>query len=392
MEESARTPHSLGPLLKFGPHRSDEDKVFILIECPEKQMPTSDNDRISGFRLYGPSFGQQSDGDTGIRVFRCLNVEISNMEIAGWGNAGIDVQDEGNEYQQPADGPGQEQPNNAPGERIGRPEQIRILHNYIHNNQHPRQWIVSCRWIIFCTPWLSSHTAGYGVDVSHGAWAQIDENVFDFNRHAITASGNSGGYGAFRNLVLKGGGVHVETPTIHTQQFDVHGSGDNGFGDPASVRFRYYQNSFQYYANSFSFLHAPAVEIRGRPQMLSYIHYNVFAHEDLLGGAINVNDMSDLDVIKIANNISHFDSYGHYGVCDFDDDGIDDLFLATGETWWYSSSGEFQWTYLSQHTERLDQVKLGYFDDDSRCDVLTERSRLGGFQWRHRRMEEHRPI
>jgi hypothetical protein len=46
--------------------------------------------------------------------------------------------------------------------------------------------------------------------------------------------------------------------------------------------------------------------------------------------------------------------------------------LATGKTWWYSSFGEFPWTYLRAWTERLNQVRLGYFDDDQRCDVLTE--------------------
>jgi hypothetical protein len=36
------------------------------------------------------------------------------------------------------------------------------------------------------------------------------------------------------------------------------------------------------------------------------------------------------------------DTFGEYfSQCDFDGDGIDDLFLATGETWWYSSSGKF---------------------------------------------------
>ena len=58
--------------------------------------------------------------------------------------------------------------------------------------------------------------------------------------------------------------------------------------------------------------------------------------------------------------------------CGSGGDGIDDLFLPTGKTWWFSSYSEFQWTYLSARTERLDQVRLGYFDDDQRCDVLTQ--------------------
>jgi hypothetical protein len=353
-QEPARTPHSLGPLLQFGPHRGHGKTVFLSIRCFPDMQP-NDSVRISGLRLFGPSFGQQSVEDIGIQVVRCLDIEISNLEVAGWGGQSIQVLDD------PEQGPGQEAPNNRPGERIGRPDQVRIFHNYIHNNQHPREGLID------------SHAAGYGVDVHHGAWAQVYENVFDFNRHSIAAAGDTGGYEALRNLVLKGGGYHYAG--FHTHQFDIHGSGGNGFGGQAGVQFWFAENSFQYLAG-------PAIEIRGRPHLRIYIHDNVFAHEGLEKDrgedAIHVNDRNDLAVIEIGhNNVVDFDSYGRYGVCDFDGDGIDDLFLATGKTWWYSSFGEFQWTYLSARTERLDQVRLGYFDDDKRCDVLTE----SGAQW-----------
>jgi hypothetical protein len=352
----ARTPRSLGPLLKFGPHRSDAEKVFLSVGCPAT-FRANDHVRISGFRIHGPSFGQQSVDDIGIHIVRCLDVEISNMEIAGWGGQAIQVLDEGDHDNQPAEGPGQEPPNNGPGERIGRREQIRIFRNYIHHNQHPRST-------------TDNHAAGYGVDVHHGAWAQVYENVFDSNRHAIAAAGDTGGYDARRNLVLKGGGLHYGPLGINTHQFDIHGSGDNGFGGRAGVQFWFAENSFQYLAG-------PAIKIRGRPQWRIDIHDNVFPHEGLEDDrgddAIHVEDRDDLNVIHLGpNNAIDFDSYGRYGVCDFDGDGVDDLFLATGKTWWYSSFGEFQWTYLSARTERLHQVRLGYFDDDKRCDVLTE--------------------
>ncbi len=359
MGQSARTPSSLGPLLRFGPHRSDKEKVFFEINCNPDQQP-NDNVRISGFRLYGPSFGQQSTDEIGIYVVRCLNIEISNMEIAGWGGQGIHVLDD------PEPGPGQEQPNNRPGERIGRPEQVRIFGNFIHHNQHPR------------TTW-NSHTAGYGVHVNHGAWARITENVFDFNRHAIAAEHDSGGYEARRNLVLKGGGLHYRVPvlgiTVNTHQFDIHGRGGSGKGGYASVQDWYSHNAFQYLAGN-------AIKIRGRPRLEINIHDNIFAHEGLEDDwgddALHVHDRDDLDVIKIGSgNSIDFDPYGRYGVCDFDGDRIDDLFLATGRTWWYSSAGKFQWSYLNARNERLNQVRLGYFDDDLRCDVLTE----SGGEW-----------
>jgi hypothetical protein len=50
-------------------------------------------------------------------------------------------------------------------------------------------------------------------------------------------------------------------------------------------------------------------------------------------------------------------------------DGINDAFMATGATWWYSSGGQRPWTYLNTSTKRLSEVRRGYFDADNRCDV-----------------------
>ena len=61
-----------------------------------------------------------------------------------------------------------------------------------------------------------------------------------------------------------------------------------------------------------------------------------------------------------------------YGVCDFDADGVDDLFLATRAGFWFSSFGEFPWSYLGPQKDKLENLRLGYFDDDKRCDVLAE--------------------
>jgi hypothetical protein len=363
----SRTPSSPGPLLRFGAHRS-VDKSFLGVSCSPNEWPTSDNVTISGFRLFGPSFDQQDVDDVGITVDRCLNVEISNMEIAGWGSTGIEVRDSIDNDAVPGIvgvGPGQEQPNNLPGDRQGRADQVRIFHNYIHHNQHPRD--------VF-----EDHTAGYGAAVGEGGLAHIFENVFDSNRHAIAANGKSGGYDAERNLVLKGGGVHWDLgTTIHTHQFDIHGTGPGGKGDQASNRVLYADNSFQYDADN-------AIFVRGHPGQKVVIRDNIFPHEgfenDWGNDAVQLYYRNDLDygsVVLGPNNTIQYDSYGKYGSCDFDGDGVDDVFLATGRTWWFSSRGEFPWTYLTDRHERIDQVRLGYFDGDQKCDVLTE----SGGQW-----------
>ncbi len=371
---SARTPQSRGPLLKYGPQRED-DKIFLKVKCVAGQPEPSDHVRISGFRIRGPSIGQQHRASFGIQIHRCLDVEVSNMEIFGWAEVGVQVVDEGDALGQPEEGPGQTPPNNFAGERIGRPDQVRIFGNFIHHNQNPREV-------------TDSHTGGYGVQVSSGAWAQIYENLFDFNRHAIEGAGDMGGYEALRNLVLKGGGYHgpiLLAFPVDTHQFDIHGTGDSrlggsGKGGQAGVFSVFAENSFQY-------LKGEALFIRGTPQgrlqedgrkLGAIIRDNIFAHEGLEDDdgddAINIYDRDDLgERIQLGpNNDIDFDPYGRYGVCDFDADGIDDLFLATGRTWWFSSAGEFPWSYLGRRNERLGQVRLGYFDDDQRCDVLTE--------------------
>jgi hypothetical protein len=351
----ARSPSSLGPILKYQQHLPDE-KTFLEIKCIAG-YPPNDGVRISGLRIIGPNFGNQRAEEVGIRIIRCVDVEISNTEIAGWGGQAISVEDEA--------GPDQGASLNAPGGRIVRPDQIRIHHNFIHHNQHPR------------TP-TDSHTAGYGVGVAPGAWAKISENVFDFNRHAIEASGDSGGYVAARNLVLKGGGDHGLG--LSTHQFDVHGDDNCGprlsntkwnCGN-AGHQFRYVENAFQYAQDN-------AIKIRGRPRIQAYIAENVFPHEgleaDVGDDAINLRTREH--VVIGPGNVIEVDSYGRYGVCDFDADGVDDLFLPTGATWWFSSSGEFHWSYLRAAKEQLNELRLVYFDDDLACDVLAEK----GGQW-----------
>lgn len=330
---SGRTPSSTGPLLEYGPVRGEDERELFLVSS--KYSP-HDSVRISGLRLYGPSFGQQHTGEAGIHIIGSVDVEISNMEIAGWGGAGVSVDDLDE------------------GGRIDDVSDVRVVNSYIHHNQHPRTI-------------ADDGTAGYGVVVSDGAYAEIVANVFDSNRHAIAASGYMDGYDAIANLVLKGGGVHYDGffTTIHTHQFDIHGTGDDGFGGRAGGRTLFAYNSFQYINNE-------AISIRGLPEEEVVIRDNVFVHDDVTDDAIALDTTTNVDIQT--NNIGGYDSYGTYRVCDFDGDEIDDLFLATGQTWWFSSYGEFQWTYLATRIETQDQLRFGYFDADNKCDVLTQGS------------------
>ena len=327
-----RGPRTFGPRI----FTTDRPNPLFLIRCNGTNI-VGDNVRVLGSRLHGPHFNHtagDANRERGVTVNSCLNVEIGNMEVAGWSGAAIRVEED------------------AGNQRMFNPSAVKVHDNFIHHNQHKGGY-------------------GYGVDIGAGAYARIDRNVFDFNRHAITANGKAGtGYHAENNLVLRGGGVHGTTLNPYTHQFDVHGdancpsfiSGIWNCGN-AGDQFWFYNNSFQYRRDN-------SLKIRGVPRVAAYINGNIFAHGSL-GSAINL--FSQTRVHRGAgalSNIANIDSYGAYGVCDFDGDGKDDLFLPTGKTWWYASAARMHWVFLKAATQRLDAVGLGDFDGDKRCDVL----------------------
>ena len=75
----------------------------------------------------------------------------------------------------------------------------------------------------------------------------------------------------------------------------------------------------------------------------AYIPRQCLPHEGLEDDwgddAIALQTTQNVDIGP--GNIIETDTYGRYGVCDFDADGVDDLFLATRAGFWFSSFGEF---------------------------------------------------
>jgi hypothetical protein len=340
-----------------------------------------DNVRITGVRIQGPDMGiSNADGIccSGIFLNSSVNIDIHNNEIFGWRNSAVEIRDN-------------------ISDRISvitNPETVRVRNNYIHHNQHVGKM-------------------GYGVTVKDGAYALIERNVFDYNRHAIEGDGSDGsGYRAYRNLVLENGGYHDtynacdlpdwialvspgawllaealciipgSSPSYvhYTHQFDMHGQencGISGAFNDAAYNCGTAGHDMEIRYNSFFYTKGNAIKLRGTPQLQphgAFVISNVFAHDRLfdpglvLGGAVAQTETG----LFLSNNLVGVNGLNELGSCDFDGDGINDSFLATGQTWWYSSGGDKPWVYLNTSTKRRSEVTLGFFNADNICDVSAD--------------------
>lgn len=391
---SGRTPHSLGPVLRYGTNKNRSSNAdFIEIPCSQDNTaPTSsEGARILGFRVFAPNFADHQSSEVGINIAGCHDVEVANMEVAGWGSSAIRVDDAVHFSDIPTQEP--------------RDILVRIHDNYIHHNQHSTS---------------GGHALGYGVVVSNGAFAEIDQNVFDYNRHSITASGNAGGYHAIRNLLLKGGGFHNQILHRDIHVMDVHGTEScpnipdvggaaagagagiviggligSAFGGPVGGAiggiiggllglFGGYEGAkathtlfncgdagfkFVMEENTFQYAKTTDLKIRGKPRNQALIDANIFARSSK-DDAIQLQTQDN--VMVNGSNRYNDDTFGRYGVCDIDGDGLDDLVLMTGVTWWFSSAGVYPWSYLKPDPALLKDVKLGDVDGDQRCDVIKD--------------------
>ena len=97
---------------------------------------------------------------------------------------------------------------------------------------------------------------------------------------------------------------------------------------------------FDFTANAFQYKNDHAIDIRGYPSLAATISNNVFAHGDLSDAIRQRLESRPVGGVLVTAeaNTTGVNTSGQYGVCDFDGDGLDDLFLATGASWWYASS------------------------------------------------------
>jgi hypothetical protein len=336
-----RDAHNPGPLLYT---TSYPERLFV-IDKPWiiDRLRDADNVRISGIRLQGADQAvapEHSPRSTGISIDSCLNVEIDNNEIFGWHVSAIRVHDH--------------------RERIDRRNgkgAVRIHDNDLHHNQRIGE--------------------GYGVEISDGAYALVEKNSFDHNRHAIAADGSYGnGYFFYRNFIGQGGGHHEVGPGVpyRTHQIDMHGQEDcRGAEGYCGVAGEYLDVRY----NAVLYEHGTALRVRGTPTVRADVAYNYFWHETVWGnweiwnGAMEQTDGTGA-ITQWGNTFTsgvHATLEEHVvRPCDFDGDGHYDDFLATGSAW-FVSGPVLGPRYLNTSTLRASELGFGDVDWDGICDV-----------------------
>lgn len=325
------------------------------------------NVRVSGLRFRGPSAGTDQDLPKAVAIYisNALDVVVDHNEFYNWPWAGVRVSHAARATY--AD----ERP--IEFSTAGR---IRITENYFHHNQR--------------------QGSGYGVVVQRSSYAYIDKNTFDYNRHAIASTGGrhgypmnelgepldpsrgpEHGYAAYLNLVLDG---HAEQKLVgvdlwQTHHFDVHGLENDLLG------FRDYDDGWagetiDVAYNSFLCIKGTAFNVRGTPANAAYFRHNVTpAPPPPRAGRCYypwspVTEQSDKNNIFVDKTVTAPDPRQQLAVGDIDGDGRDDVFLATGQAFYYSSAGVTEWRFLNQSTRRPSALTLADHDGDGRTDVL----------------------
>jgi hypothetical protein len=313
--------------------------------------------RFTGFRLLGPNsgcnpeIGPANEAEDTISVVQSPDgslplpsVWIDHMEISYWPGHGS-VGGGGLPYSQ---GFPNAQPGPCPG--CGYPDTPIALAvgNFMHDDK-------------------------YEVGSGGPSFVQIRGNLFyGATNQPVTTRQMSclGGYAAMDNLFL------TEVGSASSDDVDIHGSypsGDwsNGLtGDYFDVGWNTFLNIDKTIAGGVVGNFIANVNQRGYSCRFIEIHNNVFLQPE--GNAIRDAGNPPAPV-EYGNSFTSRDqdpTLGPLLVGDFDGDGIDDVFLATGAAWYYSSGGRAEWRYLNRASEPASALLLGDFDGDGRTDVL----------------------
>lgn len=310
-----------GPRLDY-PTPPAGDSAMLVVD--------GDRARVTGLRLHGPSPSPETSLlDKGVEVPRNRTAVVDHCELSAWPGAGVSV----------SGGVSDE----VCSAITSRSPRVLVTRNYIHANRRDER--------------------GYGVVTGSGGYARIDGNVFSGNRHASAGDGRAKTrYHAHHNLVL------TSAPTQdlgnHTHDFDMHGResswGIDYWQGVAGEETRIERNTFLA-TNRLNF------RLRGDPCYRGFFLDNVSLESQ--GDAVTTNGASSGLEVR-GNRFSAEDPTRRLAVGDFDGDGHDDLFLATGTAFYVSYRGQTEWRLLRRGGEALADLRIGDFDGDGRADLL----------------------
>ena len=341
-----------GPLLHKDSATTTNEATEIMLEIPQ-----SDNVRITGLRLQGTSTttDQNQVLTWGVNVHdnSSTNVIIDHNDISGWTQDGVR-----------AAGSDQSSDSGCTVDAKGICLQVYDPTNRLHNTFVIRNFIHHNRM----------QEAGYGVEAYDGGYPFVQGNTFVSNRHAVAGGHGTTntGYRAWGNLVLSD--APLQHGLFHVQDFDMHGTNNDSFGvccfgglggDYVDIM-----------GNTFLGTNRPNYALRAEPINFSDFRFNVSlessdsAAQIITCAELVCNGLNNFPINVVGNQFNSADPTNVLAGGDFDGDGKQDLFLATGAAWYYSPQGNAEWRFLNPKIEKIDGFLFGDFDGDGRTDVV----------------------
>jgi len=328
----------LGPQITLAPGHKD----LALFQV------AGDNVRITGLRLHGPGRdpGGSQPGVSGIQADDRFMTIIDHNDMSDWTTAAVNVV-----------GPAEDDLTCRP--LASRLPKVFVTRNFIHDNEERNE---------------GQDSYGYGVASGADAYPLVQANTFLANVHSIPGDGYAlTGYLAFDNVFL--------SKVIDGSGGDIDMHGQTGNPNDHSHVGGIGGTSVEVARNTFLRTGKPNFDLRGTPcsNAVDRFHDNVITQD--LSKAVSWYKGGSLPLFLQASGKSSANPTQNVTVGDFDGDGKDDLFLATGAGWYFAPGGQAEWRYLNSKTETLNQLLFGDFDGDGRTDVFTQSGRDWLISW-----------
>jgi hypothetical protein len=332
----------------------------------------SSRSRITGLRIRGP--GRDPHGK--MPPMKGVNMVVATVDqsqppvrtdfselidhndISDWGVSAVDLQ-----------GPNPDDMNCPLTPQSG-PQAVHVFRNYIHDNRQNGY----------------GASEGYGLAAGSGAYPLVFANMFQKNVHSVTTDGYAeSGYVAVANLFASGNdSVDADVHGPNGVAGDtLHDGGISGMAAQVEGNTFLRSDGGDRHAN-FSLRGVPCSGVTATFKDNITIHSATDAITVIpADGSTGSNSISWTDArprvpyLNVSSKFSVPDPMRTFLVGDFDGDGKDDVFMATGAAWYYAPGGNAEWRFLSAKTETTDTLLIGDFDGDGRADVF----RQSGDDW-----------